>query len=60
MTKNKFVLYALNSFPLHPQLPPLPAPPSKGPVTIHHLRRGVGVGGFGGIMWFSRGEEGAG
>ena len=23
MTKNKFVLYALNSFPLHPQLPPL-------------------------------------
>ena len=22
MTKNKFVLYALNSFPLHPQLPP--------------------------------------
>ena len=23
MTKNKFVLYALSSFPLHPQLPPL-------------------------------------
>ena len=22
MTKNKFVLYVLNSFPLHPQLPP--------------------------------------
>ena len=22
MTKIKFVLYALNSFPLHPQLPP--------------------------------------
>ena len=24
MTKNKFFLYALNSFPLHPQLPPPP------------------------------------
>ena len=57
MTKNKFFPYALNSFPLHPQLPP--PPPSKGPVTIHHLRRGVGVGGFGGITWFW-GEGGAG
>ena len=54
MTKNKFFPYALNSSPLHPQLPP----PIKGPVTIHHLRRGVGVGGFGGITWFSRGEGG--
>ena len=26
MTKNKFVLYVLNSFPLHPQLPPPPHP----------------------------------
>ena len=56
MTKNKFVLHALNSFPLHSQPPP-PSPPSKGPATIHHLRRGVRVGGFGGITWILRGRE---
>ena len=36
--------------------PPPPAPPSKGPVTIHHLRRGVGVGGFGGFHVVFKGE----
>ena len=57
MPKIKFVLYALNSFPLHPQLPP-PPPPSKAAVTIHHLRRGVGVGGFRGTRGFQGGRGG--
>ena len=34
-------------------------PPSKGAVTIYHLRRGVGVGGFRGTRGF-QGGRGAG
>ena len=53
MTKNKFFPYALNSSPLHPQLPP-----DQGTCYYSSPTEGVGVGGFGGITWFSRGEGG--
>ena len=55
MTKNKFVLYALDSFPLHPQLPP---PPSKGLLQFITYGGGWGSEDLGVSRGFQGGRKG--
>ena len=57
MTKNKFFPYALNSFPLHPQLPP-PHPRARDLLLFITYGGGWGSEDLGVSRGFQGGREG--